>query len=47
MLELAIPGDMLAGAGLGEEGVEAVVSHADRLVTRHLAVGLDACKNNS
>jgi hypothetical protein len=46
MLELAIPGDMLAGAGLGEEGVEAVVSHADRLVARHLAVGLDACTND-
>jgi hypothetical protein len=38
---------MLAGAGLREESVEAVVSHADRLVARHLAIGLDACKNNN
>jgi hypothetical protein len=42
-----LPGDMLAGAGLGKEGVEAVISHPDRLVARHLTVGLDACKNNS
>jgi hypothetical protein len=31
---------VLAGAGLGEEGVERVVAAADRLVRRHLAVRL-------
>ena len=36
------PGDVLAGAGLGEEGVEGVVAGADGLVAGHLAVGLDA-----
>ena len=35
-------GHVLAGAGLGEEGVECVVAAADRLVGRHLAIGLDA-----
>jgi hypothetical protein len=35
-------GDVLAGAGLGEERVEGVVAAADRLVRRHLAVRLDA-----
>ncbi len=35
-------GDVLAGAGLREEGVEGVVAAADRLVRRHLAIGLDA-----
>ena len=34
--------DMLAGARLGEEGVEGVVRDADGLVGGHLAVGLDA-----
>jgi hypothetical protein len=29
---------VLAGAGLGEEGVEGVVTAADRLVARHLTV---------
>ena len=33
---------MFPGAGLGEEGVEAVVAAADGLVGGHLAVGLDA-----
>ncbi|KAJ8530535.1 hypothetical protein ON010_g14376 [Phytophthora cinnamomi] len=33
---------VLASAGLGEEGVEGVVSTADGLVAGHLAVGLDA-----
>mmetsp|Transcript_18076 Transcript_18076/g.56316 ORF Transcript_18076/g.56316 Transcript_18076/m.56316 type:complete len:464 (+) Transcript_18076:891-2282(+) len=33
---------VLARAGLGEEGVERIVAAADRLVRRHLAVGLDA-----
>jgi len=36
------PGRVLAGAGLGEEGVEGVISAADGLVGGHLAVGLDA-----
>ena len=35
-------GDVLACAGLGEEGVEGVVAAADGLVAGHLAVGLDA-----
>ena len=35
-------GDVLAGAGLGEEGVEGVVAAADGLVGRHLAIRLDA-----
>ena len=34
--------DVLARAGLGEEGVEGVVAAADGLVRRHLAVRLDA-----
>ena len=33
---------VLAGAGLGEEGVEGVVAAADGLVRGHLAIGLDA-----
>ena len=33
---------VLAGAGLGEEGVEGVVAAADGLVGGHLAIGLDA-----
>jgi hypothetical protein len=33
---------VLAGAGLGEEGVERVVLDTDRLVGRHGAIGLDA-----
>jgi hypothetical protein len=36
------PGDVLAGARLGEEGVEGVVAGPDGLVRGHLAVGLDA-----
>ena len=34
--------DVLARARLGEEGVERVIAAADRLVGRHLAIGLDA-----
>ena len=34
--------DVLARAGLREEGVEGVVAAANRLVGGHLAVGLDA-----
>ena len=34
--------DVLAGAGLREEGVERVVLDTDRLVRRHRAVGLNA-----
>ena len=33
---------MLAGARLGEERVERVIASADRLVRRHLPIGLDA-----
>ena len=33
---------VLAGAGLGEEGVEGVVTAANGLVGRHLAIRLDA-----
>jgi len=33
---------VLAGSGLAEERVERVVASADRLVARHLTVGLDA-----
>mmetsp|Transcript_19637 Transcript_19637/g.22574 ORF Transcript_19637/g.22574 Transcript_19637/m.22574 type:complete len:488 (-) Transcript_19637:42-1505(-) len=35
-------GDVLAGSRLREERVERVVLHADRLVRRHGAIGLDA-----
>merc|ERR1719502_2591024 len=35
-------GDVLAGTGLGEEGVEGVVAAADGLVGGHLAIRLDA-----
>ena len=35
-------GDVLASAGLGEEGVERIIAAADGLVGGHLAVGLDA-----
>jgi len=35
-------GDVLASTSLGEEGVEGVVTAADGLVGRHLAVGLNA-----
>jgi hypothetical protein len=35
-------GDVLPGAGFGEERVERVVLDTDRLVRRHRAVGLDA-----
>ena len=34
--------NVLAGARLAEEGVERVVASSDRLVARHLTVGLDA-----
>jgi hypothetical protein len=33
---------MLSGTGLGEEGVESVVTTADGLVAGHLTIGLDA-----
>ncbi len=33
---------MFAGSGLGEEGVEGVVTSSDGLVTGHLTVGLDS-----
>ena len=36
------PGHVLAGPGLGEEGVEAVVSSTDGLIGGHLAIGLDS-----
>ena len=35
-------GHMLPRAGLGEKGVEGVVAAADRLLGRHLPIGLDA-----
>ena len=35
-------GHVLAGAGLGEEGVEGVIAAADGFVRGHLAVRLDA-----
>jgi hypothetical protein len=35
-------GDVLAGSGLGEEGVEGIITSSDSLVGGHLAVGLDA-----
>jgi hypothetical protein len=35
-------GDVLAGSGLGEEGVERVIATADSLVGRHLTVRLNA-----
>ena len=35
------PGDVLAGAGLGEEGVEGIVPTADTLITGHLTIRLD------
>ena len=34
--------DVLAGAGLGEEGVEGVIAAADGLIRGHLPIGLDA-----
>ena len=34
-------GDVLAGASLGEEGVEGIITTADGLVGGHLTVGLD------
>ena len=33
---------VLAGARLGEKGVEGIVSAADRLIGRHLTVGLNS-----
>jgi len=33
---------VLAGAGLGEEGVEGIIATTDGLVRRHLAIRLDA-----
>jgi hypothetical protein len=33
---------VLASTGLGEEGVEGIISVTDRLVRGHLTVGLDA-----
>ena len=43
-LEVDVDGtrNVLAGASLGEEGVEGIVTSADGLVGGHLAVGLDA-----
>ena len=35
-------GHVLAGSGLGKEGVEGVISATDGLVGGHLAIGLDA-----
>jgi hypothetical protein len=35
-------GDVLASTGLGEAGVESVVTTTDGLVGRHLAIWLDA-----
>jgi len=35
-------GDMLAGAGLTEEGVEGIITTANGLVGGHLTIGLDA-----
>jgi hypothetical protein len=35
-------GDVLASAGLGEEGVEGVITITDGLVGGHLAIGLDS-----
>mmetsp|Transcript_8403 Transcript_8403/g.10281 ORF Transcript_8403/g.10281 Transcript_8403/m.10281 type:complete len:401 (+) Transcript_8403:240-1442(+) len=35
-------GDVLASTSLGEEGVERIIATANRLVRRHLAIGLDA-----
>ena len=35
-------GDVLSSAGLGEEGVERIVTSADGLVRRHLSIGLDS-----
>jgi hypothetical protein len=34
-------GDVLAGTGLREEGVESIVTTSDRLIRRHLTIGLD------
>ena len=34
--------DVLSGPGLGEEGVEGIITTTDSLVGRHLAVGLDS-----
>jgi len=33
--------DVLAGTGLGEKGVERIITTANGLVGRHLAIGLD------
>jgi len=33
---------MLAGTGLGEEGIEGIVASANGLVTGHLTIRLDA-----
>jgi len=35
-------GDVLSSAGLGEEGVERIVTSADGLVRGHLSIGLDS-----
>ena len=35
------PGDVFAGAGLTEEGVEGIVTASDGLVAGHLAIRLD------
>lgn len=36
------PGDVLAGTGLAEEGVEGVITTAHGLVCGHLAIRLDS-----
>lgn len=41
-IEVDATGDVLAGASLGEEGVEGVIATSDGLVGRHLAIRLDA-----
>ena len=41
-MTFSIPGYVLSGSGLREEGVERVIAGPDGLVGRHLAVGLNA-----
>lgn len=40
-IEEDAPWDVLSGSGLGEEGVESIITTSDGLVGWHLAVGLD------
>jgi hypothetical protein len=37
--------DVLASPSLGEEGVEGIVATTNRLVHRHLTIGLNAASN--